>query len=80
MDDAYPIEQEVVQKFETCNLFKNQLENVSKFHKSMGYVITAMRNFFNEAWPVKANKKKCPYVCSRSSLDKINPKKFSAQN
>ena len=79
VDDAYPIEQEVVQKLETCNLFKNQLENVSKFHKSMEYVIRQCGICY-EAWPVKANKKKCPYVCSRCSLDKINPKKFSAQN
>ena len=79
VDDAYLIEQEVVQKLETCNLFKNQSENVSKSHKPMEYVIRQCGICY-EAWPVKANKKKCPYVCSRCSLDKINPKKFSAQN
>ena len=57
------------------------LDEISKFHASMNYVIRQCTICY-EAWPIKTGSKKpsgC-LVCPRCKLDKKNPKKFSNQN
>ena len=52
--------------------------NINKFHKSVQYIVSQC-TVCQEAWPLKS-KPRSPYVCSRCSRDKKNPKKFSGEN
>lgn len=64
------------------NIESNPKQNISKFHKSMKYIIHQCKICF-EAWPSKRIKSQDSYihVCQKCSKDKAIPsEKFSDQN
>ena len=73
-----PINESLSSKLITVE--KNPVQNISKFHKSMRYIIQQCKICF-EAWPIKDTDKLLKsYVCLRCSRDKAVPKKFSNDN